>query len=181
MKTVVGLFEQRAQAEAVAESARRSGVPASNVKVIDHSAPPEQWIEPGPRSITMKAIRSFAVLGALVFGIFGLFTAIASVQVTNTPTAIAVQFFVVFVVIGLFSGVFMGWIKGRSDADGDIQHFRELFQQGGVVMTAESKKYAKAVAGKMRQEKALTVFVDEHVRRMALLPEIGELTPAPAH
>jgi hypothetical protein len=181
MKTAIGLFEQRSQAEAVAEFARRGGVPENNVKVIDRSAPPEQWIEPGPRPITMKAVRSFAVLGMAVFGIFGLFTAVASVYVTAAPIAVAVQFLVIFVLIGLFSGLFMGWIKGRSDADGAIQHFRELFQQGGVIASVESDKYAKTVRSRMRQEKALLVFVEKSPRPMSALPEVGELAPAPSH
>lgn len=181
MKTTVGLFEQRAQAEDVAEFARRSGVPADNIEVIDRSAPPQQWIEPEPRFIAAKAIRSFAALGALVFGIFGLFTAVAAVRVTNAPTTVAILLFAVFSLIGLFCGLFMGWIKGRSDADNDIQHFRELFQQGAVIVSVQSDKYAKAVAAKMRQEKALLVSIDKQVRPMALLPLAGELVSAPAH
>lgn len=181
MKTVIGLFEQRAQAEGVAEFARRSGVPADNIKVIDRSTPVQQWIEPGPRHIATKAIRSFAALGTAVFGVFGLFTAVAAVRVTGAPTSVAVLLLAVFVLIGLFSGLFMGWIKGRSDADSDIQHFRERFQQGAVIVAAQSDKYAKTVAAKMRQEKALLVSIDKQVRPMARMPLVGELSSAPAH
>ena len=145
MKAVIGLFEHQADAAAVASFARNSGIADNRVKMLDSASAPADLVEPGPRPMTMRGIRGFTILGLAIFAIFGLSAAITTLLIgptlemssAETQTA-AVLITVVFVLIGLFSGVFMGWVKGRSDADNDIQEFREAIEHGATAVVVQT-------------------------------------------
>ena len=133
MKTIFGLFDKREQAEAVAEFARRSSIDDQHLKVLDSGSPAHDLVEPSPRPRTWKGIRGFMILGTLIFGVFGAFAAVGSITSTGAPVSFAVQVLLLFLLIGFFSGVGLGFVKGRSDAEEEIQRFREAFGQGAVM------------------------------------------------
>jgi hypothetical protein len=174
MKSVIGLFENQADADAVVAFAHNSGVADNKVKVLDSASTPADLVEPGPRQVTVKGIRGFTILGVIIFALFGLGAAITTVRWLAPATgadpaaaqAAAVATFVVFVLIGLFSGLFMGWVKGRSDADNEIQEFRDAIDHGAVAVVVQTDKHAKLVAEEMRKQQAHEVYVTKQVNPM---------------
>ena len=185
MKAVIGLFEQRADAEAVANFARNSGIADGKVKLLDGATAPADLVEPGPRQITVKGIRGFTILGVIIFGVFGLSAAITTLllapAVGASPAAAqsaAVAITVVFLLIGLFSGLFMGWVKGRSDADNDIQEFREAIEHGSIAVVVQTDTHVKGIAEEMKKCHAHAVYVTKQVNPM---PVFHPQALAPAH
>jgi hypothetical protein len=176
MKTVIGLFDQRANAEAVAAFAHNSGIADNKVKLLDSASAPADLVEPGPRQITVKGIRGFTILGVIIFAFFGISAAITMVQwlgpaLGADPAATqfaAVATAVVFVLIGLFSGLFMGWVKGRSDADNTIQEFRDAIEHGAVAVVVQSEKHAKLMEAEMTKQQAHAIYVTKQVNRMPM-------------
>ena len=173
MKAVIGLFEQRADAEAVANFARNSGIADGKVKMLDSATAPADLVEPGPRQITVKGIRGFTILSVAIFAIFGLSAAITTLllgpAIGTTEAAAqraAVIITVVFILIGLFSGIFMGWVKGRSDADNDIQEFREAIEHGSIAVVVQTDTHVKGIAEEMKKYHAHAVYVTKHVNPM---------------
>jgi hypothetical protein len=174
MKTVIGLFEERASAEAVASFAHNSGIGDAKVKMLDSSSSPADLVEPGPRQMTVKGIRGFTILGVIIFALFGLGAAVTTVRwlapaIGASPAeaqAAAVAITVVFIVIGLFSGLFMGWVKGRSDADNTIQEFRDAINHGAVALVVQTDKHAKLIAEEMKKQHAHEVYVTKQVNPM---------------
>jgi uncharacterized membrane protein YqjE len=180
MKTVLGLFEQRTNAEATAAAAHKAGVPEHRIKLMNNATPANELIEPGPRAITTKAIRGFTIMMILIFGVFGLFAGVGSIYVYNATTGIAIATFVVFLVIGAFCGLFMGWVMGRSDADNAVQEFREKLQHGDTLLVVESDKYAKVVEQKMRSNNAHWVIATKQVNPLQTYSELVDASHAPA-
>lgn len=182
MKTVLGLFEQRSSAEAAAAAAQKAGVPEHRIKLMNNATPANELVEPGPRSITRKAIGGFTVMMILIFGIFGLAAGVGSIYVFAATTGIAIATFIVFLVIGAFCGLFMGWVMGRSDADNAIQEFREKVQHGDTLLVVETDKYAKEVEKKVRSSNAHWVAVTKQVNPMQTYsPLLDAGHTAPAH
>lgn len=179
MKTVVGLFEQRTNAEAAATAANKAGVPEHKIKLMNRNTPADQLVEPGPRAITMKSVRGFTAMMILIFGIFGLFAGIGSMYVFNATAGIAAMTVLVFVVIGVFCGLFMGWIMGRSEADNEIQEFREAVQHGDTVLVVQTEKYAKVVEQKMRSNNTHWVVATKQVNPFQTYSEAQEMSHAP--
>lgn len=179
MKTVMGLFEQRSSAEAAAAAARKAGVPEHKITLMNNATPADQLVEPGPRSITMKSVRSFTVMLTAIFGIFGLFGGLGSIYVFEASAGIAVLTVLVFLLIGAFCGLFMGWVMGRSQADNDIQEFREKVQHGDTLLVVRTEKYGKVVEQKMRQGNAHWVIATKQVNRMQTYAESHDLSHAP--
>jgi uncharacterized membrane protein YqjE len=180
MKTVLGLFEQRTNAEAAAAAAQKAGVPEHRIKLMNSATPASELVEPGPRQITTKAIGGFTVMMVVIFALFGLAAAIGSIYVFDATTGIAIATFVVFLVIGAFCGLFMGWIMGRSDADNAIQEFREEVQRGDTLVVVETDKYAKVVEQKMRSSNAHWVAVTKQVNPMQTYSPLLDAGHAPA-
>ncbi len=183
MKTVMGLFEQRNSAEAAAAAVQKIGVPQHQITLMNNATPASQLVEPGPRTITMKAVRSFTLLLTLTFGIFGLFAGVGSIFVFDAGGDIAVLTVLVFLLIGAFCGLFMGWVKGRSDADSAIQEFREAVQHGDTLLVVQTEKYAQMVEAKMQAANAHWFITTQQVNRLQTHPELHEAghTPAAAH
>lgn len=180
MKSVIGLFEQRGQAEAAANAIRKTGVIEDKIRILDSSTPVEALVEPSPRQTTMRWVRNFGLLGLAIFALFGLLSAIFAMVATGAPLSFAITIFFIFLVIGLFCGVFLGWVKGRSDADQEVQHFREAFEQGDVILSVETEKYAKEAARIMEREHAEAVFISKRSYPMQMMP-VGEPAAAAAH
>lgn len=180
MKSVIGLFEQRSQAEAAASAIHKVGVIQDRIKVLDNTSPVADLVEPSPRQVTMKWVRNFSLLGLAIFAVFGLLSAIFAMNATAAPVSVAITVFVVFLIVGLFCGVFLGWVKGRSDADQELQLFREAFEQGSVILSVETEKYAKEAARIMEREHAEAVYTSKQANPMRLLPA-DEPTAAAAH
>lgn len=174
MKTVIGLFEQRANAEAVVAFAHNSGIADHKVKILDHTSAPADLVEPGPRQITVKGIWGFTILGLLIFAVFGISAAATIMRWLGpaldadpaTTQFAAVATAVVFILIGLFSGVFMGWVKGRSDADNSIQEFRDAIEHGAVAVVVQSDRHAKLVAAEMKKQQVHALYVTKQVNAM---------------
>ncbi len=180
MKTVMGLFEQRSNAEAAAAAARKAGVPEHKITLMSNATPAADLVEPGPRSIAMKAVFGFTVMLTAIFAIFGLFAGVGSIYVFDATAGIAALTVFVFVLIGLFCGLFMGWVMGRSDADNAIQEFREAVQHGDTLLVVETEKYAKVVEEKMRKGNAHWVVATKQVNRMQTYADLHDLSHAPA-
>lgn len=180
MKSVIGLFEQRSQAEAAANAIRKVGVIEDRIKILDNTSPVDDLVEPSPRQTTMKWVRNFGLLGLGIFALFGFLSAILAMTVTGAPASVAIALFVVFLVVGLFCGVFLGWVKGRSDAGQELQLFREAFEQGSVILAIETEKYAKEAAKIMEREHAEAVYISKQANPMQLGPEV-ETAAAAAH
>lgn len=183
MKTVMGLFEQRSSAEAAAAAAHKAGVPEHKIRLMNSATPASELIEPGPRAITMKSVGGFTLMMILIFGIFGLFAGIGSIFVFQASTGIAVATVLVFLVIGAFCGLFMGWVMGRSEADNAIQEFREAVQHGDTLLVVNTEKYAKAVEERMRRNNAHWLVVTRQTNPMRSYAELADANhaPAPAH
>ncbi|MCS6845930.1 MAG: hypothetical protein NZ528_16670 [Caldilineales bacterium] len=181
MKTVIGVFDQRAQAEAMASAAISLGVPEYRVEVMDRSAKPDEWFEPEGRAVALRTLRSFTLMGVALFGVFGLFTLYGAMVATGAPLNTALTLLWVFLVVGLLSGLFMGWVKGRADADDEVHRFREAFLSGKVLTVVETDVYAKAVAQRMRQQAARMVFVSRERKPWRLAVEPEALAAAAAH
>jgi hypothetical protein len=176
MKTVMGLFEQRNSAEAAAAAAQKAGVPQHQITLMNNATPASQLVEPGPRSITMKSVRGFAVMLTAIFGIFGLFAGVGSIFVFQASGGIAILTVVVFLLIGLFCGLFMGWIMGRSDADSAIQEFREAVQYGDTLLVVRTEKYVQVVEAKMRAGNAHWVIATKQVNPLQAQSILQELS-----
>jgi hypothetical protein len=174
MKTVMGLFEQRNSAEAAAAAAQKAGVPQHQITLMNSATPASQLVEPGPRSITMKSVRGFAVMLTAIFGLFGLFAGVGSIYVFEASAGIAALTVVVFLVIGLFCGLFMGWVMGRSDADSAIQEFREAVQHGDTLLVVQTEKYGQVVEAKMRAGNAHWVIATKQVNPLHTQPGLHE-------
>lgn len=181
MQTVIGLFDNRANAQAAATAAAGAGIPPERIKLLDQASPEADLIEPTPRPITMKIIRSFTLLGVVVFAIFGLASAYFSIYVTNAQMPIAIAIFVVFVLIGLFCGLFMGWVKGRSDADQALQAYREAFEAGDVIVAVQTDQRAKQLVALMGSHQAHATYLCQRPNRMQRTPSPHELAAVPAH
>ncbi len=180
MKTVMGLFEQRNNAEAAAAAAQKAGVPQPKIRLMNNATPASELVEPGPRSITMKSVRGFTVMLAAIFALFGLFAGVGSIYVFDASGGIAALTVLVFLLIGLFCGLFMGWVMGRSEADNVIQEFRESVQHGDTLLVVQTDKYASVVESKMRASSAHWVIVTKQVNRMQTYAEAHEASHAPA-
>jgi uncharacterized membrane protein YqjE len=180
MKTVIGLFEQRTNAEAAAAAAHKAGVPEHKIQLMNSATPADQLVEPGPRNITLRAIGGFTIMMVLIFGLFGLTAAIGSIYVYNATMGTAIATFIVFLVIGAFCGLFMGWIMGRSDADNAIQEYREAVQHGDTLLMVQTEKYAKVVEDKMRRNNAHWVSATKQVNPMQTYVESSAMSHAPA-
>lgn len=180
MKIVMGLFEQRSNAEAAATAANRAGVPEHKITLMNNATPAHELVEPGPRGITMQIIRGFTIMMVLLFGVFGLAAGIGSIYVFSATTGIAAMTLVVFLLIGAFCGLFMGWIMGRSEADNAIQEFREKVQRGDTLVVVRTEKYAKTVEQKMRSNNAHWVTVTQQVNAMQTTGAASDLSHAPA-
>ena len=180
MKTIFGLFDQQEQAEAVTAFARNSSISDEHIKLLDGASPSENLVEPSPRSETKKGIRSFAILGTLIFAVFGAFAAVGSVTSTGAPIFFAVQIFVLFVLIGFLSGVGMGFVKGRSDGEQDIQNFRDVFERGAVMVVVETDRHVDGIVEEMRRQSGQQIHVSEQARPMHN-EAAPELHTSPAH
>ncbi|MCB0199463.1 MAG: hypothetical protein H6649_10240 [Caldilineae bacterium] len=166
MKTIFGLFDKREQAEAVAEFARRSSIDDQHLKVLDSGSPAHDLVEPSPRPRTWKGIRGFMILGTLIFGVFGAFAAVGSITSTGAPVSFAVQVLLLFLLIGFFSGVGLGFVKGRSDAEEEIQRFREAFGQGAVMVVIEADQHVDGFVEEMERQGGKMIKVSKHSRPM---------------
>ncbi len=166
MKTIFGLFDQKEQAEAVAEFARRSNISDEHVKVLDSGMPAHDLVEPSSRPQTWKGIRGFVILGTLIFAVFGAFAAVGSVTSTSAPVSFAIQVFLVFVIIGFLSGVGLGFVKGRSDGEEEIQHFREEFEHGAAMVVIEADKHVEGFEEEMRRQGGKMIHVCKQGRPM---------------
>jgi len=183
MKTILGLFEQRTNAEAVAAAAHSAGVPENKIKLLSSAYPADQLVEPGPRSITMKIVRASTVLMILIFGLFGLFAGVGSIYTYGASVGIAVVTVLVFLAIGVFCGLFLGWVMGRSDADSVIQEYREAMEHGDTLLVVETEKHVKTVEATMRSHSAHWVGVTQQVNRLQSYPQLhsADFAPAAAH
>ncbi|MEI2690286.1 MAG: hypothetical protein V9H69_11480 [Anaerolineae bacterium] len=183
MKTVMGLFEQRTNAEAVAAAAGKAGVPENEIKLLNSAYPADQLVEPGPRNITMKIVRGATVLMILIFGLFGLFAGVGSIYTFGASVGIAAVTVLVFVAIGIFCGLFLGWVMGRSDADSMIQEYREAMEHGNTLVVVKTEKHVKAVEALMRSHGAHWVGVTQQVNRLQTHPQLhsADYAPAAAH
>ncbi|HRX03487.1 MAG: hypothetical protein KDI07_03415 [Anaerolineae bacterium] len=166
MKTIFGLFDQKEQAEAVAEFARRSNITDEHLKVLDSGSPAHDLVEPSPRPETSKGIRAFAILGTLIFAVFGAFAAVGSVTSTSAPVSFAIQVFLVFVIIGFLAGVGLGFVKGRSDGEEEIQHFREAFEHGAIMVVIEADQHVEGFVEEMRRQGGKMIQVCKYGRPM---------------
>ena len=172
MKTIFGLFDKKEQAEAVAEFARRSSIDDQHLKVLDSRSPAHDLVEPSPRPRTMKGIRAATLLGVVIFGVFGAFAAVGSVTSTDAPVSFAVQIFLLFLLIGFFSGAGLGFVKGRSDAEEEIQHFREEFEHGAVMVVIEAEQHVDGFVEEMERQGGRMIKVSKHGRPM---PDVSGL------
>lgn len=187
MKSIVGLFEQRASAEAAATKLRGAGIPADKITIQDQSTSRDHLVEASPAATTRRITRFFAILGGLVFALFGAAAAVETVRVvgaaggSGNSTAVAITVFVVFVLIGLFCGVVIGAIKGAADADQELQHVRDGFQRGDTMVIVQADgDMARQAAAAMKSENAVTVMTSTHTQPMKLPPTLEELAAAPA-
>ena len=178
MKTVMGLFEHRSEAEAAAAAIHKAGVPEHRIKLADNTTPPGQLIEPGPRSITMQRLTGFTIFLTLIFAIFGIAAGIGSIFVFGASTNTAVLTVIIFLLIGAFCGLFMGWIMGRSDADNAIQEYREALSHGHVLVTAETDKHLKAAAAAMRSQGAHWMTTTAQINPLNVYHAMPELVAA---
>lgn len=167
MKTVFGLFDQKEKAEAVAAAARKAGIADERIRLLDGSSPAQSLVEPAPRSRVIKGVRGFTLLGLLIFAVFGAFAAVGSVTSTGAPVSFAVQIFVLFLLIGLFSGLGMGFVKGRSDAEQETQAFREAFERGATLAVIEADKQANDIAKEMQRAGGQMVQISSASRAMS--------------
>lgn len=172
MKTIFGLFDKKEQAQAVAEFARRSSIDEQHLKVLDSGSPVHDLVEPSPAPRTWKGISGFTILGVLIFGVFGAFAAVGSVTSTDAPVSFAVQIFLLFVVIGFFSGVGLGFVKGRSDAEEEIQHFREEFEQGALMVVIETDKHVDGFVEEMERQGGRMIKVSKQGRPMPVASDL---------
>lgn len=187
MKSIVGLFEQRASAEAAATQLRGAGVPAEKIALQDRSTAPDRLVEASPKATRRRITRFFTVLGGLIFALFGAAAAVWTVRVVGAAGSagnsaiVAITVFVVFVLIGLFCGVIIGAIKGAADADQELQHVRDGFQHGDTMLIVQADgAMAERAAAAMKAEKAVNVMTSSHTQPMKLPPNPEELAAAPA-
>lgn len=166
MKTIFGLFDQKEQAKAVTEFARHSSITDEHIKMLDSGSPAHDLVEPSPRPETWKGIRGFAILATLIFAVFGGFAAVGSVTSTGAPVSFAVQIFLLFVLIGFLSGLGLGFVKGRSDGEEEIQHFRETFEHGAVMVVIEVEKHVDGFEEEMRRQGGKMIHICKHGRPM---------------
>ncbi len=183
MKTILGLFDQHTNAAAAATAAHSAGVPEHKIRLIDSASPADQLVEPGPRDITMKVVRGSTLLMILIFGLFGLFAGVGSIYTFGATIGMAVVTLLVFVAIGIFCGLFLGWVMGRSDADNVVQEFREALQHGDTLLVVETEQHGKAVEATMRRHSAHWVGSTKHVNRLQTTPQLhgADYAPAAAH
>ncbi len=166
MKTIFGLFDKKEQAEAVAEFARRSNVDDQHLKMLDSGSPVHDRIEPTLRPRTVKGIRGATILGMVVFGIFGAFAAVGSVTSTDAPVSFAIQIFLLFLLIGFTFGVALGFVTGWSDAEAEVQHFREEFEQGAVMVVIETDQHVDGFVQEMERQGGRMIKVSKHSQPM---------------
>lgn len=166
MKMIFGLFDQREQADAVVEFARRSGVTGEQLKVLDGGSPAHDLVEPSPQPRVWKGIRRFVILGTVIFAIFGALAAVGSVTSTDAPATFAVQIFLLFLAIGFMCGLGLGFVKGKSDAEEEIQRFREDFQHGATMVVIEATKHVEGFVEEMRRQGGRMIHVSKHSRPM---------------
>lgn len=181
MKTTLALFEQRSQAEAAAAAVVLNGVAEHRVSLMDHTTPAAKLVEPGPRAITMKSLNSFTVMMVLIFALFGVAAAITSNFVYAADQSTMILTVVIFLLIGAFCGSFMGWVKGRSDADNAIQEFREAVQHGDTLLVVADDRQTAAVERTLRSHGAHWQTTSAQVNHMPPAPAIHTLEMAPAH
>lgn len=173
MKTIFGLFDQQEQAEAVAEFARRSSVDEQHLKVLNSRSPAHDRVEPSLRPRTMQGIGEATIASLAVFGIFGAFAAVGAVLSTGAPVSFAVQIFLLFLLIGFTFGVGLGFVKGWSDAEAEVQHFREEFQQGALMVVIETDQHVDGFVEEMERQGGKMIRVCKHSRPMPNISEPG--------
>ncbi|MER2599271.1 MAG: hypothetical protein ABTQ73_07120 [Caldilineales bacterium] len=181
MKTTLALFEQRSQAEAAAVTLVQNGVAEHRVTLMDRNTPAAKLVEPGPRAITMKAVNGFTVMMVLIFALFGVAAAIASQFIYAADQGTMTLTMVVFLLIGAFCGLFMGWVKGRSDADNAIQEFREAVQHGDTLLMVADDRQIAAVQRILRSHSAHWLTTTAQINRMPVAPSLHALELTPAH
>lgn len=182
MTSVVGLFEQRTNAETLAGQLLATGMAADRLKLQDASTPAADLVENSPRDKTRSGALFFTLLGGLIFAIFGVAAALGVISASAAPTSIAIAIIVVFVLIGLFCGVFLGFVKALADAEQSLQVFRDGLQHGNAMLIVRAEKaQVKRIAEMMRQRHALAVQASSQLRPMSLPAAPEEMIGAPAH
>lgn len=166
MKMIFGLFDQREQADAVVEFARRSGVTGEQLTVLDDRSPAHDLVEPSPQPRVWEGIRRFVLLGTLIFAAFGALAAVGSVTSTDAPASFAVQIFLLFLAIGFMSGLGLGFVKGKSDAEEEIQKFREAFEHGATMVVIEATQHVEGFVEEMHRQGGKMIHVSKHSRPM---------------
>ena len=81
MKTIFGLFDKEEKAGAVAEFPRRSSISDEHVKLLDSGSPAHDLVEPSPRPRVWKGVLTFAILGTLIFAVFGVGAVLAGLLI----------------------------------------------------------------------------------------------------
>lgn len=180
MKTILGLFDQHTNAVAAAAAAHSAGIPEHKIRLIDSASSSDQLVEPGPRDITMKVVRGSTLLMILIFGLFGLFAGVGSIYTFGATVEMALLTVLVFVAIGIFCGLFLGWVMGRSDADNAVQEFREAMQHGDTLVVIETDTHARAAQEAMRGHSAHWVGSSKHLNRLQVMPQLSSADYAPA-
>ena len=181
MKTTLALFTQRSQAEEAAAALSRSGIAEHRINLLDHLTPAGKLIEPGPRAITMKSLNAFTVMMVLIFALFGAAAAIASNFIYAADQGTMALTVVIFLLIGAFCGLFMGWVKGRSDADNSIQEYREAIQHGDTLLTVSDDKRLVEAERTLRSHGAHWLTTTHQINRMPAAPALHGLEGAAAH
>ncbi|MEZ4771427.1 MAG: hypothetical protein R2844_23805 [Caldilineales bacterium] len=74
--------------------------------------------------------------------------------------------------IGFLSGLGLGFVKGRSDAEEEIQHFREEFEKGAVMVVIEADQHVDGFVEEMERQGGQMIKVSKHSRPM---PQASEL------
>ncbi|MEA3336518.1 MAG: hypothetical protein U9R25_11450 [Chloroflexota bacterium] len=183
MKWVIGLFPDRASAENGIVRLRATGLPEEDFSLQDRTTPREDLVECTPRDKTRSTMVSFTMLSTFVFGVFGLMAGLGTMAATDASPAFAMGTLLVFLLIGGGNGLFMGAVKGRSDAEEDIQNLREGIVAGNPELIVTTDKPEK-VEGIMKSENATQVNVCSEIRPMELLPGVEQLSagsPAATH
>ena len=190
MKTVVGLFDDMAQAKKAALDLEQAGIAHDNISLVanneggKYAAASTETTAPATTT-TGHAIGHDAVMGAEIGGVAGLLLGLTGLAIPGLGW-IAGAGWLMGMVLGAGTGALVGGLVGALTHVGvpeeDAAHFNEGVRRGGTLLAVRAEdSMAHRVAGIMSSDGAVNIDERaEQYKQTGFLPTASTTTPAPA-
>lgn len=164
MKTAIGLFERREDAERALARLQEGGLAREQASILDTPDAVRRRMDCSyKRNVIKDAAIGAALIGG-IYAVFGLFAGLCDSAI-GVPSGWCIGATVVFIVIGAGLGAFGGAFIGRAEAEKETHLYLEGVRRGNLLMLIRTDDDGAAQALRMmRQEHALGVRICSRAR-----------------